>query len=85
MAVKNGSAVDEDAHAIIQEGGTASCRRSEKALRAYVAASYVLSWIVQGGEWAWYLPLFFRTISRPCPSSLSPRHVNSLLVRPYLD
>ena len=32
------------------EGGAADCRRSEKALRAYVASAYVLSWIVQGGE-----------------------------------
>ncbi|KAL1675360.1 hypothetical protein EV122DRAFT_281125 [Schizophyllum commune] len=38
------------------EGGAADCRRSEKALRAYVAASYVLSWIVQGvaGTFTWY-------------------------------
>ncbi|KAL1692621.1 hypothetical protein GGG16DRAFT_50931 [Schizophyllum commune] len=45
-----------------EEGGTASCRRSEKALRAYVAAAYVLSWIVQGVAltFTWY---YYRHLS----------------------
>ncbi|KAI5823216.1 hypothetical protein K523DRAFT_255573 [Schizophyllum commune Tattone D] len=45
-----------------EEGGTASCRRSEKALRAYAAAAYVLSWIVQGVAltFTWY---YYRHLS----------------------
>ncbi|KAI5887653.1 uncharacterized protein SCHCODRAFT_02069356 [Schizophyllum commune H4-8] len=45
-----------------EEGGTAACRRSEKALRAYVAAAYVLSWIVQSVAltFVWY---YYRHLS----------------------